>query len=761
MKTILYCILLTTIAYPNTCPKYFPMSTFPGISIIIPIYDTNITKPDLDCDGIIDTIDPDIDGDGVSNNNDAFPRNEYETHDTDKDGIGDNSDNYDNRLADNKLIVYTDMDKIKGNWTSAAGVPKRIYSRPRGTGVAKIEDNILYKLKLNNSQHNVIQWDISTKNKYSIYVELKVKTTLNGKSIITNRIMHYSPSNTTTGLTKKGYIHIGIGSFTHDKWQTIRRDLLKDLHDYDPNSKLLSVAEFWVKGESYLDNVEMLDYRIYEDGLSNQNWYIFGDTENAYCTSVYDKYKNSIVIKVKGQNTKTGYKLKPFYDTDINKVIQWSMKYNENFTISIKVITKDGIRYLSYRNQDDNKIDDNNPSYIYFGLGKSIINSGWHTITRDLNEDLKKFEKNNHITHIINFTIRGSGLIDDISLLRSTKAEDDPIFSHKHYAMAVSGLSTEVDSIIYDVYINTLSGRHMPEPTSVDAIVLNYKKMNDTVWKNRILIRGNVGIRLGDTNISKHPYDSNKIILKYNIRIVLGEATYSLPKFCIINLKDMSLKPISLKGIRVLLTGNTLFTPTGKILITGYGVDGEVKIFRSIKTFDDDISTYDMEEIASFKKKDEVFSEPTLSYVFNKLLIAIRKDTKGFNGRDNTLEDHKNTKGELYFIDDLEGGNLNTIWQRKVLDVEIHGMYMPTTQNNHFLMLASNGANRQYVMTINSSDHNLNNFKYSKKAFYINHPLGGGYPTAIYNENESMILYWEETNDLRRTNIVIKDLYEN
>lgn len=62
----------------------------------------------------------------------------------------------------------------------------------------------------------------------------------------------------------------------------------------------------------------MLNYRVYEDGTSNQNWNIFGETQNAYCTSVYDKYRHSTVIKLKGKGLKTGYALKAFYKTKIN-----------------------------------------------------------------------------------------------------------------------------------------------------------------------------------------------------------------------------------------------------------------------------------------------------------------------------------------------------------------------------------------------------------------------------------------------------------
>ncbi len=60
--------------------------------------DPNSFPADLDIDGIVNCIDDDIDGDGVLNENDAFPENQYESVDSDGDGIGDNADVKDDRV---------------------------------------------------------------------------------------------------------------------------------------------------------------------------------------------------------------------------------------------------------------------------------------------------------------------------------------------------------------------------------------------------------------------------------------------------------------------------------------------------------------------------------------------------------------------------------------------------------------------------------------------------------------------------------------
>lgn len=51
-------------------------------------------SPDYDGDGQPNVSDADMDNDGVKNEDDALPLNELETHDTDVDGVGDNSDAY-------------------------------------------------------------------------------------------------------------------------------------------------------------------------------------------------------------------------------------------------------------------------------------------------------------------------------------------------------------------------------------------------------------------------------------------------------------------------------------------------------------------------------------------------------------------------------------------------------------------------------------------------------------------------------------------
>ena len=91
--------------------------------------DPNEYPADIDADGIVNCIDDDIDGDGVSNEQDAFPENPFESVDTDGDGIGEIADIKDDRVYPVKISgvltpnsgssesvwLITNIDKYPGN----------------------------------------------------------------------------------------------------------------------------------------------------------------------------------------------------------------------------------------------------------------------------------------------------------------------------------------------------------------------------------------------------------------------------------------------------------------------------------------------------------------------------------------------------------------------------------------------------------------------------------------------------------------------
>ncbi|CAA6813985.1 MAG: Alkaline phosphatase (EC [uncultured Sulfurovum sp.] len=136
-KTLAVLLLSSTIfAQANSCPKWLIMPIEGGVNATVPIYDVNITGPDMDCDTILDAIDTDIDGDGVDNTTDTFPLDSTESIDTDGDGLGNNADTDDDNdgfldtdeiavgsdpLDPNVLPVYGELTKLSAYETSVEG----------------------------------------------------------------------------------------------------------------------------------------------------------------------------------------------------------------------------------------------------------------------------------------------------------------------------------------------------------------------------------------------------------------------------------------------------------------------------------------------------------------------------------------------------------------------------------------------------------------------------------------------------------------
>jgi len=172
-----------------------------------------------------------------------------------------------------------------------------------------------------------------------------------------------------------------------------------------------------------------LSATVYEDAEDGNTagWRVYdASPAGAQISNVYDNTRGSNVIQLQGGGTDNGYILGnwegsagAWADTS-GTTIKWSMKYSQNFTIYIRVMTTNGARYIYYRATDSDaglSTSSSNTVYIGLGLGASASNGTWQTFTRDLQADLAQFEPANSITEINAFLIRGSGLVDDIEVV--------------------------------------------------------------------------------------------------------------------------------------------------------------------------------------------------------------------------------------------------------------------------------------------------------------------------------------------------------
>ena len=112
----------------NTCGNSTVDTDYDGVIDILdncPLIG-NPSQTDYDEDGIGDGCDPDIDGDGMTNENDAFPNDPSEQSDIDGDGVGDNTDADDDGdgIADGSdncpFVANSDQADLDGNGIGTA-----------------------------------------------------------------------------------------------------------------------------------------------------------------------------------------------------------------------------------------------------------------------------------------------------------------------------------------------------------------------------------------------------------------------------------------------------------------------------------------------------------------------------------------------------------------------------------------------------------------------------------------------------------------
>ncbi len=351
--------------------------------------------------------------------------------------------------------VYEDGEDGKANDWRVQGngeVAKNIYSPSLDSRVIRLEGRggpwilgaVSGHLAWNNRKEKYISWKMVMGSRYTVYIPV---TTKNG-----TRYLFYNdlPKRILRHGVQGGILH-GLGGYGHSEyknvWRTYTRNLESDLKDSEPDNELISVNGFIYSGaDASLDNILLYNpkERIYEDGTTPNRWIVSDNTPNgATISSIDDPQGEHIqgkVIKLNGSRLDNGYKLNFSNSTD--SIIQWKSRFYETYSVSLIVQTKKGTRELLYTNSNNYRPSGgvrNNGYTIWHEMGgRSLIgqngweqrrdfgavNDFWQTVTRDLNQDLKDFERDNEFISISSFEVRGSGLIDDIKMLSRPTISD-------------------------------------------------------------------------------------------------------------------------------------------------------------------------------------------------------------------------------------------------------------------------------------------------------------------------------------------------
>jgi hypothetical protein len=175
------------------------------------------------------------------------------------------------------------------------------------------------------------------------------------------------------------------------------------------DSLLITTQPKWIAETVYSDAEDM----------TTQGWDVFdADPAGALMTNDYDQDRESYVIHLAGSGIDNGYRLRSKnFSNWANKsqfVIEWSMKYSENFVIYVEIQTSVGTRHLQYEPLDADKLGRTSP--VRLGLGSGTNDGQWHTFVRDLQADLNKAQVGVKIQQVNSFSIRGSGVVDNVRL---------------------------------------------------------------------------------------------------------------------------------------------------------------------------------------------------------------------------------------------------------------------------------------------------------------------------------------------------------
>lgn len=282
-------------------------------------------------------------------------------------------------------------------------------------------------------------------------------------------------------------------------------------------------------------------------------------------------------------------------------------------------------------------------------------------------------------------------------------------------------------------YIAVRSGiNHYMDNSIPGCLVLYTLYRNQTKNKitKKILMTAPTGKDIRDVNISVHPENGNRLLIKYVLKT--GTSTYEnyLITYDSQDEKVISSRKFAFDTLNQFSWGNTLISPSGYLLSAHYGNDGKTTISRSTNVFDINANTdITMQRIRDFEPNSS--AEPTLTY-WNDRLIAIYRMPNGINGKYAYTFDKEGIFG----------------WsQNFTIPREIHAPAVePYCDSKDELTFAfSLGSARSIIAT--ASTQNLENWFITANIFIageitLKSGQSGGYPSFVdYGENISISSY--------------------
>ena len=342
----------------------------------------------------------------------------------------------------------------------------------------------------NNTTDTLLQWSMKFSEDYTIYV--MVSTENGGVKYLYYKAIDRNYKNSS------GNIQHGLGTKSKNgEWQTFTRDLNADLQEFEPNNRITSIDGIMIRGSGEIDDIQTFNpekKKVYENGEDKRTsgWSVYDNNPSgATIRNVYSTDRKNRVIKLNGNATNNGYRLGNYsnrgdaWNNTTDTVIQWSMKFSEDYTIYVMVSTENGgVENLYYKALDRNY--QSNSGNIQHGLGTKSKNGTWQTFTRDLNADLQEFDPNNKITSIDGIMIRGSGEIDDIQTFGIEKSSEGG--SKLKYPKSSHNIDARVtnNSTLYPDYLESERGAEFGNKITRITDNVSAREFNATYSKRAV-----------------------------------------------------------------------------------------------------------------------------------------------------------------------------------------------------------------------------------------------------------------------------------
>ncbi len=168
---------------------------------------------------------------------------------------------------------------------------------------------------------------------------------------------------------------------------------------------------------------------VYEDAEDGEiiRWRIDENSPGASIQNIYDSDKKSNVIKLSSDAFLNSFNLQKadgsYWNDAGHKIIQWEMKYSDDFVVSVAVQTSNGVRYLSFTPEEKDALGKDTD--VFHGLGADSKNGKWRAYIIDLGYALQEAQPNATLNSVLGFYVNGSGLVDDIRTRKEIPADLD------------------------------------------------------------------------------------------------------------------------------------------------------------------------------------------------------------------------------------------------------------------------------------------------------------------------------------------------